>query len=356
MQDIISKIRKSIYIEGSYQPIICQMKNLIPYLTTGIILIITSSFNTVREEGLANGSSDTPAALNVEGLYFAEFYDYIYRGHFEHVDITREDTQFLMIFEQYLRTFGKQCPDYLPEDKVEIMEQVCATEEVTRNIYGDELSRVCVEWEWVGTGLFARPDLYSAKMEVEGIQRAKGLQTVMSMVMDPNAMGNSVDMIHKSKGLKNDMAQFFVLNACKSAAVLQFEENLKLFARKQPAIRMEESSKFAKMKKSGGPSGSQDFAKLIDDLVADQAKTWAFNKYNKGSISDVNILSSDGNGRPAAIRANYRYSGFGNSNGWVKITFTNGLPECIYFFDFPDNCKNPNSSIVASYAQGNYGM
>ena len=261
-----------------------------------------------------------------------------------------------MIFEQYLRAFGKQCPTYLPADKVEIMELECATEEVTTNGYGIETSRICIEWKSVGTGLYARPDLYNAKLEVENIQSADALRTTMAMITDPNAMGNSVDLIHRAKGLRNDMAEIFKLNACNSAGIKRFEDNLKLFALNEPAIRMQGNSKYTAMKKSGGPTGSQDFKKLIDDLVANQAKTWAFNRYGHGSISDVVISASDSEGRPVELEANYRYQGFsGTSNGWVRIAFTNGLPNCIYFFDFPNNCKTPSSSIVASYAQGDYG-
>jgi hypothetical protein len=191
-------------------------------------------------------------------------------------------------------------------------------------------------------------------MEVESIQRAKGLQTVMSMILDPNAMGNSVDMIHKSKGLQNDMIQLFILNQCDSAGLRRFEENLALFAQKKNGIRMQATSKYETMKTDGGPTGTQNFNRLIDDLVANQAKTWAFNRYNAGSISGVSVLSKDGQGRPTALKANYSYTGFASSQGWVKITFANGLPDCMYFFDFPANCKSPNSSIVASYAQGAY--
>lgn len=79
------------------------------------------------------------------------------------------------------------------------------------------------------------------------------------------------------------------------------------------------------------------------------------NRYKRGSISGVYILSTDSQGRPATIKANYLFSGFGgNKEGWVKIIFSNGLPDCIYFWDFPNNCKTPGSSIVASYAQGSY--
>ena len=60
--------------------------------------------------------------------------------------------------------------------------------------------------------------------------------------------------------------------------------------------------------------------------------------------------------RPLALKADYRYKGFaGDSGGWGKITFSNGLPNEIYFSDFPNNRKSPSSTILASYAQGDYG-
>jgi len=326
-------------------------------LFLGVLIIFTTSFNHSPPGHIEKGGQPLQSLVfNTDGLYNAEFYDYIFRGHFENIDTSREDVDFLMIFEQYLRAYGRQCPSSLPENKVEIMEQVCAVEEVSKNIYGDVLSRTCVEYKWVGTGLFARPDLYNAKVEIENIHRADALRTTMEMILDPNAMGNSVDLMHKAKGLKNDMLQIFKLNSCNSPSIRRFEENLKLFALNKPGIRMEGSSKYAAMKKSGGPTGSQDYNSLIDDLVANQSKTWSFNRYTEGSISAVSVLSTDGEGRPKSLKANYNYTGFGsNGQGWVKIDFNNGLPHCIYFFDFPSNCKTPDSSIVASYAQGNYG-
>lgn len=331
-------------------------KKLNIVLTLGVILVVFVSlgFSTAdKSDKLKN--DDSQLEFNSDGLYFAEFYDYIFRGHFENIEMKREDTQFLMIFEQYLRTFGRQCPSSLPSDKVEIMEDVCAAEQVTTNGYGVETSRVCVEWVTVGSGLYARPDLYNAKLNVERLQSVDALRNVMAMISDPNAIGNSLDMIHKAKGLNNDMSQLFSLNNCKSAGVRRFEENLKLFALNQASIRMKGSSKYAAVKESGGPTGPQNFDKLIDDLVANQSTTWAFNRYQAGSISGVTIRSKDSQGRPSELQANYRYSSFGGaSNGWVRITFTNGLPKCIYFFDFPANCKSPNSSIVAYYAQGRY--
>ena len=294
--------------------------------------------------------------LITEGMYNAEFFDYLYRGHSENIELNRENPYFLGVFEQYLRAYGEQCADYLPSDKVKIMEQVCVKESVTTNGYGVEVSRYCVEWEWVWTGLYARSDLYKAKLEIEQIHRANGLNNVMEYIMNPNSLGNSVDLAHKAKGLKLDMNQIFGLNKCDCDALRKLEENLKLFARNQPLNRIQGKSKYETMKESGGPTGSQNFNKLIDDLVTAQAQTWMMNRYTAGSISGVTMESKDNQGRPISIKANYSYTGFGgNSQGWVKVVFEDGLPKCIYFFDFPNNCKTPTTSIVSSYAQGNYG-
>ncbi len=293
--------------------------------------------------------------LNTDGLYYAEFYDYIFRGHFEEIDVSRDDMQFLLIFDQYLRAYGAQCSGSLPTNKVQIMNEECATEEVTKNGWGDVISRVCVKYVWVGSGLYAKTALYEAYGEIDKIQRSKGLGTMMDMITDPNSMGNSVDMIHKTNGLKGDMLKIFKLNACGSPGLKRFEENLRLFALNKQSIRMEKASKYTTMKKSGGPTGDQNYHKLIDDLVYDQSKTWSFNRYTKGSISGVTTSSRDSEGRPMELSANYSFSGFsGNSKGSVRITFKNGLPKCIYFYDFPQNCKSPNSSIISSYAEGKY--
>lgn len=320
-----------------------------------IWLLFTSFINSPYSQTITEEGNSEVLELNTDGLYYAEFYDYIFRGHFEELDVNREDMQFLMIFGQYLRAFGTQCSSSLPANKVEIMEQTCATEEVTTNGYGTEVSRICVEYVWVGSGLYAKPHLYEAKMEIEGMQRSKGLGTMMQMITDPNSMGNSVDMAHKANGLKNDMVKIFKLNACDSPGLKRFEENLRLFALNKPSIRMEKVSKYTTMKKSGGPTGNQNFVKLVDDLVYDQSKTWSFNRYTAGSISGVTTSSRDSEGRPMVLSANYSFSGFsGNSNGSVRITFENGLPKCIYFYDFPQNCKTPNSSIISEYSEGKY--
>lgn len=295
-------------------------------------------------------------AFNTDGLYNAELLDNIYRGHFENIELTRNDTDFFKLYAKYLRVYGEGCAEYLPADKEMIMDEVCDLWDITYNGYGAEINRNCLRYIKEKSHIYARRDLYAAQLELERFLELNFLREVSEMMTDQNAFGNSVDNLHKTKALLYDMSQILKINACDSPGLRRFEENLKAFALNSTPVRMEDESKYTSMKKTGGPQGSQDFTRLIDDLVSDQARTWAFNRYRPGSVSGVNILSTDDQGRPAVMKADYRYSGFGgDSGGWVKITFSNGLPDGIFFFDFPNNRKSPSSSIVASYAEGGYG-
>ena len=107
------------------------------FLGLGFVLALTTSISKLptRTSEMATTGEQT-MVFNTDGLYYAEFYDYIFRGHFEHIKMKREDMEFLMIFEQYIRAYGSQCDRYFPANKVQVMEQVCATEEGTTNGYG----------------------------------------------------------------------------------------------------------------------------------------------------------------------------------------------------------------------------
>ena len=335
------------------------MKRVIPkgYFKILFLFLLVTSFSSAPKHISPNYQNlqDNLNPLVTDGLYYAEFYDLIYRGHFEYIEMTRNDQEFLAIFEKYLRSYGRNCSQYLPKDKVEILELVCVRENVTTNGYGIEVSRYCIEWKWDGTGLYARKDLYEAKVTIQNMKSDETLASTLGKLNDPNLLGNSVDVLHKANGLNNDMRNFFSLNNCDSKAVKQFEENLKRFALNETSIRIDKASKYVEMKKIGGPTGAQNFEKLINDFIKNQSKTWSFNRYVGNSISNLVIHTKDEKERPREISASYSYTGFaGNKKGSVRVTFTNGLPDCIYFFDFPQNCKTPNSSLLNSYAKGNY--
>lgn len=327
-------------------------KNYIVTLKLVLVFVVAPSFTNSNIKAQAQQQEIT---FNTNGLFYAEFYDLVFRGHFEHLKVKRDNVEFLSIFEQYLRAYGRQCKQYLPKDKVKIMDLVCVRESIEKNLYGDVLSRTCVQYEWQPSGLYARPELYAAKSAVERLQSQDVVQKTFAEMTSPNAIGNSMDKVHKLKGLRNDMAQIFRLNPGDSKGIKRFEENLKRYALNKPAIRMKAPSKYITMKSAGGPTGAQHLAKLFNDLVASSAKTWAMNKYVPRSISQLSILKKDAQGRPLEARANYTYQFFGKSGqGWVLIAFKNGLPECLYFHDFPQNCKTANRGVVAAYAQGSY--
>jgi hypothetical protein len=110
------------------------------------------------------------------------------------------------------------------------------------------------------------------------------------------------------------------------------------------------------MKKAGGPTAAQNSTKLLDDLVSDQSKTWAMNQYISGSISNV-YEQKDNSGKLTILTGSYQYKGFmGTQKNNVRMTFENGLPKCIYFSDYPNNCKTPKSSIVEAFAKGFYNL
>ena len=60
---------------------------------------------------------------------------------------------------------------------------------------------------------------------------------------------------------------------------------------------------------------------------------------------------------PRMIRAKYLFNSpvkSGRTQGSVTVTFTDGMPTCIYFSDAPSACQTPNRRIVAKYSSGGY--
>ena len=302
-----------------------------------------------------NGKDEGTMQFRTLGLNNAAFFDYIYRGHFENIELDVNSSHFLMILSGYLNTFGSLCPEQLPEDKVEIMTQECSRENVTTNGWGVEVDRYCIAWRTVGTGIYADPKLYAAKMRLVAKQDQNALRTVIDMYTNPNAMGNSVDQIHKAKALQTDMANFFRLNGCDSKSVEQFATNLLAYANQKPPARLKGMSVYEKIKILGGPAGDQNYSKLLNDILGNQSKTWAMNRYVPNSISNVREFKSSDKTQTVSLTANYNFSGLlGKQTGAVTVKFKDGLPDCIYFSDFPNNCKKPNGALVANYGLGQY--
>ena len=74
----------------------------------------------------------------------------------------------------------------------------------------------------------------------------------------------------------------------------------------------------------GEPAKDTDFARLLDDLVADNARGWMMNRYQPGSIADP-IVSRDPSAALSRVIAQYSFTGMsGTARGSVTVSFKNG--------------------------------
>ena len=139
------------------------------------------------------------------------------------------------------------------------------------------------------------------------------------------------------------------INNCQSKAIQRFEKNLIRFALNKQPILLDGTVKEAK-----ALSANQNFDKLANDLVYDHSRSWAVNRFVRNSVNGTKVYI-DNSGNPEELRAAYTFDGWrGRTRGTVRITFSNGIPDCIYFYDYPNTCRTANRRIVASYLEGNY--
>jgi hypothetical protein len=107
---------------------------------------------------------------------------------------------------------------------------------------------------------------------------------------------------------------------------------------------------------AAGPAKEQDYKRLIDDLIAEESRAWMMNRYTPGSVT-TNRVMKDPQGRAAEVDAGYGFSN-GMSGGQykasVRVTFKDGLPECLYFSDFPTSCRAPSPRIISAFEKNQY--
>lgn len=313
---------------------------------------------TGKQHGLVGLTSNS---FTAKGLHNEKILRNIYLGEFAEIPFDREDLNFSMLYGAYLNSYARRCGAHLPRNKVEMTYQECDVWRVTRNGYGVETSRYCARWETVGTGLYADPQMYEAKSALDRIQAGDALRTVFGMLAKPDPLAGAMNMAGNAQAAGNDMEALVQMNACVSSGLKRFQENLRLFALNKQPLRLEgaqagsSSSAVAVKRQPGAAFKDQNYAGLLEDLIFEQSKTWTMNQFARGSVSGVAVSERDERGRPAKITARYIYHGFrNNSPGAVILTFADGWPECLYFFDFPAACRTPNRRIAAAYADGAY--
>jgi len=305
------------------------------------------------------GKEEGDMRLDTQNMYYAEFFDYLYRGHIENIDIKKESAEFLTIFNAYITAFSRNCQEALPEDKVELMELVCDEYTVTTEVLsGIELYRNCTGWVYRGSGIFVKPELYKAKQLLEKPFEKSMLAHLANIYGNPDATGNAVNVMHRLKRLKIDMDLFFDNHDCKGKAMAQFEANLLKYATGKPLQRLKGVSIYEKMRITGAPTGKQDFKRLLEDMVRQQSVTWTLNKYIPNTITNLKSFVGQDGKTIVAYRADYKfYNTFlGNDTGKVTVRLKEGLPDCIIFSDFPNNCKKPSASLLVAYCNGDYRL
>ncbi len=163
-------------------------------------------------------------------------------------------------------------------------------------------------------------------------------------------------MMDQAVAVGDEMKAVIRTNACGSAGLRNFQANLVRFANGENPVKYAGAAVAAAGAGAAGdgPSKDADYTRLVDDLVAANARGWMMNRYQAGSISGA-LVERDPLGRPVRIMAQYSYAGMqGTQRGRVTVSFKDGSPDCLYFSDSPDTCRLPAAGVVSAYEKNAY--
>jgi TPR repeat protein len=88
------------------------------------------------------------------------------------------------------------------------------------------------------------------------------------------------------------------------------------------------------------PRRDGDYRELLDKAVADDSEGWNFNRYDRGSMRSISVLSRDP--VKTIIRGSYTYNG--GQAGWVEATLINDRLSCLRYWDISNTCRPPNDA------------
>ncbi|HEX4155231.1 MAG TPA: hypothetical protein VHY48_06425 [Acidobacteriaceae bacterium] len=286
----------------------------------------------------------------------------IYSGDFQSVRLDRSGDEFMLILSSYMNDYATECKRFLPANKVEITKQVCTGTSTPVNGYGNPVgASTCVSYETVGTGLYADPQLYAAVNDVSAKAAASMLGNMLGMVTGKgshaaNPLTMPQQILDQVVAVGDEMKAVIRTNACGSMGLRNFQANLVRFANGDAPVKYAGAvgAAAAPGSAAGGDVKDADYGRLLDDLVAANARGWMMNRYQAGSISDP-IVERDPLGRPVRVTAQYSYAGMqGTERGRVTVSFKDGSPDCLYFSDAPDTCRLPAAGVVSAYEKNAY--
>lgn len=292
--------------------------------------------------------SFTSHGLNYETELMA-----IYLGDFNKARLKNNEIAVSRLFRGYLEAYGKYCDAYLPSNKVAITTSECATERVTRNGWGTVTDTSCVRWVDVPTGLYADPLLYNSS---NALSRKAG-KGMVGKIFSGNPFA-SRSMLDDVLSIGNDMNNLVRANKCNNAGLKRFENNLYLFVEGKPPLLLPSKETLASINGTDQiiySSEQIDFRQLLNDLIVENSKGWMMNRYRSGSVSSIKIHTRNGNGSANTVGASYTFDSFGKAySASVRLTFSNGIPVCLFFSDAPQVCRHPSRKIINTYERGRY--
>ncbi|MGV3742951.1 MAG: hypothetical protein ACO1NO_11650 [Burkholderiaceae bacterium] len=313
--------------------------------------------------------------LATDGLVNAALFARLFEGDFSSIYVPADHAVFNSMFGAYLDSYARQCAadaGKRPNDFVEMTNLECGEERVTatyfRNGMYTESAPYCSRWDEVPNGLYADPKMWEVKRKLDDVLLGDTYSNVLAFVkymeggsdIFENAFEASPQMIMSAMATAvRDMDALVAMNACDSPGLMQFQENLRLYAINRPfGIRPDGSAAVpTPIPAAGETFKDPDYVRLLEDLVQGAARSWQANKYLLNSITNPSVTSRDALGRPDAVRAEYRFGGMGGmATGSVTLTFFEGYPECLYFFDKPNACRPPDKLVTSRYVHGGYAL
>jgi hypothetical protein len=348
-------------------PILCLIVSLAATATAQTRKPAPRSSAPARPAASPPKPATAPAHFSASGLNDEDDLLRIYSGDFQSVHLDRDGSGFMLIISGYMEDFARDCKQFLPPNKVEITQQVCndgpsvptPSPDGVHDNYGNLLpnNTGCSSYRTEGTGLFADPQLYSA---VQAVGLRTQVHMAKSMLGIPtgndgrpinplNVMQQLTDQLVASSG---DTKALIQANGCGSPGLKNFQTNLIRFANSESPIKF--AGAVLAPSAPGGPAKDADFTRLINDLVAENARGWLMNRYQPGSVADP-IVEHDPLGHPTRIMARYTFAGTqGKQQGRVTVSFKDGAPDCLYFSDAPDNCRAASQRVVSAYQRNAY--
>ncbi|HEX9202190.1 MAG TPA: hypothetical protein VF865_21710 [Acidobacteriaceae bacterium] len=334
-------------------------------------LAVEATAQTRKPVGKPSAASAKPATADAKPAHFSaaglnneDDLLRIYSGDFQSIHLDHDGSEFMLIISGYMEDFARDCKQFLPPNKVEITQQVCASTPYTpyspdgvHDVYGNviQTSAGCTSYQTVGTGLFADPQLYDAVKDVSAKAQLHLVQNMLGVATGKggraaNPFTISQQIVDQLTAVGTEMQTLIHTNACGSPGLKNFQSNLIRFASGQAPVKYAGAVVTAPVAVLPGVRDA-DFTRLLDDLVSDNALGWTMNRYQPGSISDP-IVSHDPLGNPVRIIARFRY--VGSQSGRVTVSFKDGVPDCLYFSDAPDNCHVPSQRVISAYQKNAY--